>query len=380
MLAMARAFPGAPIYTTLYDPEETYPEFRDLNIIVSPLNKVGGLRRNHRLALPLLARAAERMVIEEDIVVASSSGWAHGFDARGAKVVYCHSPARWLYLTDEYVGEGFTGLVKGLITRALKGPLIRWDRRAAKTADRYLANSTVVQQRITDVYDIAADVLPPPHGLTDSGAMEPISELADWQPGHYLVVSRLMPYKNVDKVAAAFAQLPDERLLVIGDGPLREALANTSPVNVRFLQNLSDQQMRWAYANARALLAPSYEDFGLTPLEAGAFGKPVVALRAGGYLDTVLEGTTGVFFERSEPDLIADAVRTAQARDWDQDAIRDHAARFAEPRFHEELREAVAEVLPEDMRVSFRNRWQHGGPGDGPTAGGSVSEQDRGHQ
>ncbi|USQ76578.1 glycosyltransferase [Ornithinimicrobium cryptoxanthini] len=358
VLAMARAFPGARIYTTLYHPEGTYPEFADLDIVVTPLNKVPFLRRRHRLALPLLAGASSRVEIEEDVVVVSSSGWAHGFQTRGPKLVYCHSPARWLYLTDEYVGTGPRARLKSAAVKALRAPLERWDHRAASQADRYLANSTVIRQRIADVYGIDADVLPPPHGVSPEGDRDEIPGIVDWAPdGYHLVVSRLLPYKNVDQVVAAFAQLPQDRLLVVGAGPLREELAAVATPNVRFVQDLSDAQMRWAYAGATALIAPSREDFGLTPLEAGAFGKPVLALRAGGYLDTVREGQTGLFFDAAVPGDIRAAVGAARDRGWDADLIRAHVHTFAEPRFRALLRGAVADLLPADLQVAFRNRW-----------------------
>ena len=361
VLAMARAFPGARIYTTLYDPQNTYPEFADLDVVVSPLNRISLFRRHHRLALPLLAPTSERIEIKEDVVIASSSGWAHGFRSRGTKLVYCHSPARWLYLTDEYVGNGPRSRIKSVVAHGLKTPLLSWDRKAAGTADRYLANSTVVRNRIARAYGIQADVLPPPHGVAAEGPRRAIRGINKWAPsGYHLVVSRLMPYKNVDKVVAAFAGMPDERLLVIGAGPLREALVASAPPNVKFVQDLSDEQMRWAYAGARALIAPSLEDFGLTPLEAGAFGKPVLALRAGGYLDTVEEGVTGLFFEHSVPDQIAAAVRACDAQEWDEEAIHAHVATFAEPRFAALLREAVATVLPSHLQDSFRNQWHDG--------------------
>lgn len=358
VLAMARAFPGARIYTTLYDPGATYPEFADLDIVVTPLNSVPLFRRHHRLALPLLAAASSRVEIEEDVVVVSSSGWAHGFQARGRKLIYCHSPARWLYLTQEYVGTGLGARLQSAVIKGLRGPLVRWDHRAAATADRYLANSTVVRQRIADVYGVDAAVLPPPHGVSPEGELEEVPGVAAWAPdGYHLVVSRLMPYKNVDQVIAAFAELPEERLLIVGAGPLRDELVAAATSNVRLVQHLSDAQMRWAYAGATALIAPSQEDFGLTPLEAGAFGKPVLALRDGGYLDTVREGETGLFFDAAAPGDIRAAVAAARDREWDADLIRTHVHTFAEPRFSALLREAVAELLPADLQVAFRNRW-----------------------
>lgn len=336
VLEMARAFPGATIHTTLYDPDGTFPEFRDHDIRVSPLNWVGPLRRNHRAALPFLPFASSRLRIDADLVIASSSGWAHGFPTSGRKLVYCHAPARWLYQSERYLGSDPRRSPVGLALLALRAPLRAWDQRAARTGDAYLANSNFVRERIRDAYGIDSEVLPPPFAVDTTGGREPVPEAADWTDGFHLVVSRLMPYKNVDVVIEAFAGLP-ERLLVIGAGPLLDQLRTSAPDNVRIATRLSDAQMRWAYEHAVALVAASHEDFGLTPLEAGAFGKPTLALRAGGYLDTITEGVNGVFFDEPSAEAVRAAVVAARRRPWDVDSIRHHADAFAPVRFIERL-------------------------------------------
>ncbi|HEY5221573.1 MAG TPA: glycosyltransferase, partial [Microbacteriaceae bacterium] len=198
VLAMLRAFPNAKLYTTLYDPDGTFPEFRGADIIVSPLNRIGALRRNHRLALPLLAVASSRMHIPADVVIASSSGWAHGFRSSGRMIVYCHTPARWLYLNEEYLG-GVTGpSLKRAVLSLLKPALARWDGRAAARADRYLANATEVRERIRRVYGREAPVIFPPHSVDTHGAQEAVPGLEEFASGseYFLLVSRLLPYKN----------------------------------------------------------------------------------------------------------------------------------------------------------------------------------------
>lgn len=344
VLEMARAFPDATIHTTLYDPETTFPEFRDHDIRVSPLNRVGLLRRNHRAALPFLAFASSRLRIDADLVIASTSGWAHGFPTTGRKLVYCHAPARWLYQSERYLGSDPRRSPVGLALLALRAPLRAWDQRAARTGDAYLANSNVVRERIRDAYGIDSEVLPPPFAVATTGEREPVPEAADWTDGFHLVVSRLMPYKNVDVVIEAFAGLP-ERLLVIGAGPLLDQLRTSAPDNVRIATNLSDAQMRWAYEHAVALVAASHEDFGLTPLEAGAFGKPTLALRAGGYLDTIAEGVNGIFFDEPTRNAIRDAVRLAGARAWDPATIRQHADGFSPARFAERILHAARRTV-----------------------------------
>ena len=343
VLAMSRAFPDAPIHTTLYNPSTTFPEFVDKNIVVSPLNRIGVLRRHHRLALPLLPWASNCMTIDADVVLASSSGWAHGFPTTGHKIVYCHSPARWLYAADEYLGAGGRRSVKGAALEVLKRPLLAWDVKAAATADTYVANANVIATRIKRAYGYDVVVLPPPFGVDETGRRAPIAAVAHWgETPHFLVVSRLMPYKNVDAVIEAMRGR-SECLLVVGAGPMAEHLRASRPDNVEIVSDISDDELRWAYADAAALVAASYEDFGLTPLEGNAFGKPVVALRAGGYLDTVVEGVNGVFIERPTPADINRGMDAVRSQPWDPDAIRAHAEAFGEHNFIRRLTELIEE-------------------------------------
>jgi glycosyltransferase involved in cell wall biosynthesis len=223
----------------------------------------------------------------------------------------------------------------------LRAPLVHWDRAAAKTADRYVANSTVVAQRIAEVYGMEAEVLHPPPALTPAGPSTPMRAL---EAGFVLCVARLLPYKNVDAVVRAFDALPDERLVVAGSGPDEAALRTIAGRNVTFLGRVTDDQLRWLYANADLLVSASHEDFGLTPLEAATFGKPSVVLRWGGFLDTVQEGETGVFFETPTAEAVAAAVREARGHRWRPDDIRAHADRFSEARFIERIRAIVDEV------------------------------------
>lgn len=345
VLSLLKAFPDARIHTTLYDPDGTYPEFRDADVVTSPLNRIGALRRDHRLALPLLAWAAGRVEVDADVVVVSSSGWAHGFAGNGRRLVYCYSPARWLYQTETYLGGPARRSPRGLALLAMRPWLRRWDLRRARRADRYLAISRVVRERIATAYAIDAPVVPAPHSFDPSAPQEEVPALADWSDGFHLVVSRLLPYKNVDAAIAAFRGT-GRRLVVIGDGPERERLEADLPPDVRMVRGLSDAQMRWAYAHCRAVVAPSIEDYGLTPLEGGAYGRPTLALRGGGYLDTVVEGVTGVFFTEPSPTAIASAVASAEEHDWDPAAITAHVDGFSERHFIARIRAEVATLSP----------------------------------
>jgi glycosyltransferase involved in cell wall biosynthesis len=344
VLEMTRAFPGAPLYTSIYAPERTHPAFRDVDVRPSVVDRVPLFHEHHRAALPLLPPTFSSMRVDADVVLCSSSGWAHGVRAPGPKVVYCHAVARWLSQRDRYLGDG--NHLRAVVSRgglAVAGPALRhWDRRAAASATRYLANSRVTQEAVRQHYGIAANLLQPPASRID----EPPRAVAGLTPGFFLCVTRLVPYKNADVVCAAFEALPGERLLVVGHGPERDRLGAVAPANVEFRDHLGDDELRWCYEQCVGLVAASHEDFGLTVLEAAAAGRPAATLRDGGYLETVVDGITGVFFDRPEPRAVADAVASVRDTTWDADAIRAHASRFSPEQFHAALRAVVDDVLP----------------------------------
>ena len=233
------------------------------------------------------------------MVITSTSGWAHGFRTRGKKLIYCYSPARWLYLSDKYLGEE-SGLAKRAGLAVSKPFLKAWDRRTALSCDKYYAISTLIKYRIAETYGIDAEVLFAPVAMSQSFTTETIPAMDGFaDDGFYLVVSRLLPYKNVDVLVRAFAGT-DRKLVVVGKGPDAERLRSMKTDNVLMLSDLTDGQMAWLYKNCRALLAASYEDYGLTPIEAGVWGRPSVALRFGGFLDTIDEGVTGMYFDEPE--------------------------------------------------------------------------------
>lgn len=342
VLALHRAFPDAPIYTTLFEPSETYPQFADTTVIPSPLNKVGPLRRSHRLALPFLAWASDRIRINAKHTIVSTSGWAHGFQTTGSKIVYCYSPARWLYQPDTYLGT--TGLtVKGVVLKVLTPFLKRWDKRKAQTATKYFAISTVVRERIKQTYGIDAEVLPAPHSIDLDIEKEAVPLPEGATSDFYLCISRLLPYKNVGAVIESFNTL-GLPLVVVGAGPEERSLTELAGPTVTMVKNLTDGQMQWLYSRCRAVVSASYEDFGLTPIEGATYGKPSIVLRWGGFLDTIKEGETGVYFDTPTPDAIAEGVNRSRAVDWNEEAIRAHAGIFTEEHFARRLRDEIARI------------------------------------
>lgn len=341
VLAMLQAFPQARLVTTLHDPAGCFPQLASRPVQTSALQRVGALRRDPRRAFPLLAPAVGRLRLPPaDVILCSSSGWAHGVRTTRPTLVYCHNPPRWVHQRGDY-GRDQPPAVRAAMAAA--APVLRrWDRRAAHRASRYLANSSIVQQRIRAAYGIQAGLLPPPISLDPGGPQEPVPGV---EPGFLLAVGRRRGYKNIEPVCAAVADLPGERLVVVGGLP-SPAGRSGWPARLRGVQDLPDAQLRWLYAHCSALVSVAHEDFGLTPLEANAFGRPALVLRAGGFLDTLAEGVSGWYVESADPQAVAAAVQRLRAQPLDPAPIRAHAARYSMERFVHDLRAEVQALLP----------------------------------
>ncbi len=346
-LAILRAFPGARMLTSIYDPAGTFPEFAEHDVRTLWVDRVPAFRSDPRRAFPVLARAYSRADAgDADVVVCSSSGWAHGLPTRVPKVVYCHTPARWLYESDDYL-PGVPAAVRPAARLAL--PLLEaWDKRAAAGVTTYLANGSLVRERIRRAYGRDAQLLFPPVSIDPAGEQEPVPGL---EPGYLLVVSRPRSYKHVDVVCEAVEQSPGERLVVVGGLPERSGGRAWSSA-LTGLSGLTDGQMRWLYAHAKALVGVSHEDFGLTPIEAYSFGTPALLLRAGGYLDSSVEDLTCVFVDALEVGQVRDAIARLGRRSFDPAAVRRHAARFSEACFVDGIRSAVEGAL--EQRAAAR--------------------------
>ena len=187
----------------------------------------------------------------------------------------------------------------------------------------------MIRDAIAQHYGIDAEVLSPPPAMLPAGSERPVDGI---EPGFLLCVARLLPYKNVDVVMQAVDRLGGPDLVVVGDGPERARLADLANrlrgARIHLLGRVDDDQLRWLYRQTSALLAASYEDFGLSPLEANAFGRPAVALRAGGFLDSVREAVTGNYFDELDSSDIAQAIDRTLRQDWDSAKLQSHAGRL----------------------------------------------------
>lgn len=335
-LALAEGFSARRVVTSAYAPAQTFDGFAAFDVTTSRHPMVRMLRRDPRRALPFLASAWTHMrPVQADVLICSSSGWAHalGRTPGTAKIVYCHNPARWLYQRDDYTSGTGAGVRAALA--ALTPSLTRWDRRAAASADAYVANSTSVAARIRRVYGIDAHVVHPPVSVDVDGPRDAVPGLA---PGYFLTVGRARGYKGTQTLVNAFAGMPHHRLVIVGTAP-----DPSHPTNVTALGRVTEAQLRWLYAGARALVSVSHEDFGLTPVEAGAFGTPALVLRAGGFLDTTTEGVSGAFIDGESVDAVRRAVHDFPDT-WDADAVRASARRFAPAEFIRRIRRIARNV------------------------------------
>ena len=332
VLALSALWPDAPIYTSLYRVDSTFPGFGAAEVRTSALNRLP-VDRGFRNLFPLYPAAFSSFGrLEQDIVISSSSGWAH--TVRTAPhtfhVVYCHAPARWLYAS-----EHLTGL-RPRALRPFKVAMRTWDRSAARRVDLYVANSEEIRQRILRTYGVQAPVVHPPVNIDRFRPTERGERL--------LVVSRLLPYKRVDVIVDTATQA-GIGLDVIGTGPSLDDLRRRAGPTVAFHGRVPDDVVSQFMQSCRALCLPGTEDFGITPVEAIAAGKPVVAFAAGGALETVIEGVSGAFFSERTSEAVLDAIGRADRIDLSPQRIADNARRFSTRAFERRFLDVLVEHL-----------------------------------
>lgn len=329
---LARLFPDAPIYTGVVRREALSPYLKSREIIPTFVqNLPRGIKWYNRY-LPLLAYGMEQFDLSNfDLVISSSSAIAKGVLTRAETrhISYVHTPMRYAWdLYHEYRQREAKG-----ITRRLMGPVFHymrlWDRLSADRVDVLLANSTAVKRRIMKHYRREAEVVFPPVEVDRFSLAK--------EPGdYYLVVSRLVSYKRFDLAVKACNEL-QRPLLVAGEGPERKRLEAMAGPTVKFLGRVNDQELVPLMQGAKALLFPGEEDFGITPVEMQAAGRPVIAYRRGGVLDTVIPDMTGCLFDEQSSEALVQAMVASESRHWDQQAIRHNALRFSPDLFRERI-------------------------------------------
>ena len=336
--AICDAWPEADVFTAVYDEKGTEGRFASRRPQTSFLQRVRPSSRTFRPLLPLYPHAIESLNLEGyDIVVSSSSAWAHGVlvDPGAVHVCYCHNPFRYAWSERDATVSARPAALR-LPLRILLSRWRTWDWVAAQRVDRYVANSRVTAGRISRYFGRDADVLHPP------------VELGRFRPGpvgkHYLAVGELMAHKRVDVAVQAFNRLRIP-LVVVGDGPELRRLRRLAGPTVRFTGRLPDDRVAELMRTARALVVTASEEFGIAAVEALASGRPVIALGAGGVLESVREGATGAYYRASDPEALADVVAGFDPLAFDPAVCVAAAQRFGVARFQAALRAIVEDAV-----------------------------------
>lgn len=338
LAALAEAFPGAPVFTSIVKPSALSPELRKLDIRPSFAQRLPGILEHKRVFLPVYPMAMESLKLDGyDVILSSSSAFANGCRVpKGSlHISYCHTPMRVAWRMDDYLANESLPMSAKLAARAVVGVLRRWDVRAAKKVHRFIANSSAVRDRIRNYYGRDAEVVYPPVDV-DRFAVR-----SGEAGNRFLVVSRLVAYKRIDLAVRSCTQ-HGLGLDVVGTGPDLNRLRALAGTNVTFHGFVPDKDVAVMMRGAKAVIFPGEEDFGIVPVEANACGCPVVAFRAGGALDTIVDGVNGVFFDKQGVDDLAVALKMVDRVPWDPGAMRKRAEAFNKKRFLDEIRSLVA--------------------------------------
>jgi glycosyltransferase involved in cell wall biosynthesis len=337
-LALCDLFPDADLFTAVYDPAGTEGRFADRKVHTSFLQRLRPDARSFRRYLPLYPYAMEALDLSDyDLVLSSSSAWAHGVlpSEHAVHVCYCHNPFRYAWNAREA-----TLRTQAPVLRAALGVVLQrwrqWDWIAAQRVDRYIANSQTTRRRIARYFTREADVVYPP---------VEIDRFTPAEPGdHYVVLSELMPHKRIELAIRAFNALR-RPLVIVGDGPDARRLRRLAGPTVRFTGRVSDGEVARLLAGARALVVTATEEFGIAAVEAQAAGRPVIALDEGGVTESVIEGRTGAFYGEASPAALAETVAAFDPLSVDPAECVANARRFSTAAFEAEIRAAVDQAL-----------------------------------
>jgi glycosyltransferase involved in cell wall biosynthesis len=339
--AMLELYPSAPVFTVVCNPSgacHTICEGREIHQTF--ISKLPGAKRGYRNYLALMPLAIEQLDLSAyDMIVSNSYAVAKGVitGPDQVHVAMIHSPIRYAWdLQNQYLAEArLTRGLKSLIARLILHYIRIWDTRTATSIDYLLGNSKHIVRRIEKVYRRQAEVLYPP---VDVEHFTP----GDSKDDFYLTASRLVPYKRIDLIVEAFTQMPEKRLVVIGDGPDYRKIQRKAGANIALRGYQPKETLKEAMQRARGFVFAAEEDFGIVPVEAQACGTPVIAYGKGGALETVLDGQTGIFFDKQTPQSLALAVQKfEQLPPFNQKTLRQNAERFSKQRFQREFQSFI---------------------------------------
>lgn len=338
-------FPQAPLYTGVYHPKKA-AWAKGWDIRPSFINKLPFAKNNHEAFFWLMPNAFESFNLDAfDVIISITSAEAKGVLTKPHQLHLCYLLTSTRYLwshTHQYQGHG----LKRLATAPLFSKHRRWDFIAAMRPDHLITISQHVSRRSQHYYHRTPDAVIYPPVRSAYFSQTPSSTDHQWRkqnvpPDYYLIVSRLVDYKSIDTVIQAFNHLPNEHLVIVGHGRARSTLQKNAANNCHFLGTVTDQHLRVLYHQAKALIFPQEEDFGITALEAQAAGTPVIAYKKGGALETIKPHQTGVFYQAQSPQHLRNTLAHFQPDSFYGKTIRAHASHFNESRFKKQFTDQV---------------------------------------
>ncbi|MFA6427822.1 MAG: glycosyltransferase [Candidatus Magasanikbacteria bacterium] len=338
-------WPEAPIFVLFHD-KKKYKDFKDVDVRESFITHLPFGKTRYQWYLPWMPLATERHNLHEfDVVISSTSAFAKGILTRPdtLHISYCHTPTRYLWTdTHEYIADlKYNRVIKAFLPRLIY-KLRMWDKMSVDRVDHFIANSDTVRGRIQKYYRRDSDIVYPP---VDTYAFSVSKEIGNY----FITGGRLVPYKRFDLVIQAFNRLGFP-LKIFGDGPELNHLQDISKSNIEFVGRISDKEKAVLLSKARAFIHPQVEDFGITPIETMAAGRPVIAYLDGGATETVIPGKTGVFFGHQTWESLLDAVLHFDHLTWDSQLISEYAKRFSADVFKEKMKRYVDDRYEEFKR------------------------------
>ncbi len=339
-------FPSAPIYTSLYSPEKMPAFYQDWNIRTGFIDRLPFAHKKQQLYFPLYPTLFEQFDLSAyDLVLSNKSGFCHGIvtGAQTVHICYCLTPTRYVWRYHQYAEQENLGKFLRAIMPPVLTYLRQWDRLAADRVDHFIAISQTIRQRIAKVYRRDSTIIYPP---VDTWRFKPGSKIEDY----YLIVGRLVPYRRIDILIEAFNKM-GRPLLIAGSGRDQERLQVLAGPTIEFLGYVPDEQLPELMARCRAFMWPGEEDFGISPIQAMASGRPVVAFAAGGALETVIPGRTGILFRRQTVEDIIMAVESLDDMTLDVEEICTFAQQFDTQLFKQKIQDFVEDKLEEKKLI-----------------------------
>ncbi len=339
LAALVNAYPDRPIYTSIYAPDLMPADYRQWDIRTLWLDKLPGIHTHHQPYLPVYPLAWGGLDLSDyEVILSNKSGFCHGLqhDAKSLHICYCLAPTRYVWQMEGYIAREGLGKPVELALRPLVTALKQWDYRAAQRVNHFIAISTEIQQRIKTYYDRDSVIIYPP---VDTTRFQPSNTVDDY----FLIVSRLIPYKRIDLAVQAATRL-GLPLKIGGKGRDLERLKSLAGPTVEFLGYVPDEDLPDLMARCKAFIFPGLEDFGITPVQAQAAGRPVIAFGGGGALDTVIPGQTGEHFHDLTVESLTEALRRFDDSHYDSAQIRTHAERFDSRVFHQQITSYVEQA------------------------------------